>query len=125
MKICEKEQMNKPLPKLTLAEDFDDERDDPCTRGLSLLQVVVLRLIRRDAENAFGAALKGRISTYREINDSQLYGTIWRLEERGLLTVKERAKKSEKRGAPRKIYEITKRGQAALRLADALLGISR
>jgi DNA-binding PadR family transcriptional regulator len=79
----------------------------------------VLSGTQRLGPQAFGAKIHRDIEerTRRRVSINSIYGTLARLESRGLLRVREVATQSGAPGRPRRLVELTAAGWRALRSA--------
>lgn len=103
------------------------ERPPPLHRmsGLFLpeLELYVMLAIARLEPDAYGAAVRKEIDsrTARRVAIGALYATLNRLEDKGLISVRE-AREEGRRGRPRRYCSLTSSGTAALDHSLAMLG---
>ena len=91
-------------------------------RALGLVQVAILRVIDRDPDRAYGAAITEQVASAvgRELADAQVYVALQRLEQHGLIGSQVVPMPSQRsRGRPRKYYALTASGRRALESAGA------
>ena len=81
-------------------------------------QVVLLACIQL-GERAYGASLRQLLheEIQRDVAIGALYSTLERLEKKGMVTSKFGEATAERGGKPKRFFEVTAKGQAALKRA--------
>jgi DNA-binding PadR family transcriptional regulator len=100
----------------------DEEGTDVHAEIIGLVQAAVLRHIESNPERSYGFAIAEDVSKAigRDFSDAQIYVSLRRLEDRGLIAKREdypAASTPKMRGRPRKFYLVTSRGRKALQEA--------
>lgn len=80
-------------------------------------QVLILAILRLRQAGAYGVSIRNEISTHtqRDPSPGAIYTTLDRLEEKGFLKSFQGEATPERGGRAKRYYEVTAKGQAALR----------
>ncbi len=88
------------------------------------LEMYVMLAIARLQPDAYGAVVRQEIESRagRPVAIGALYTTLGRLEDKGLISIREVLPKEGERGRPRKYCALTQKGHAALEHSMFKLG---
>ena len=95
---------------------------------LGTFEQMILLAILQQGEVAHGPRISRELesSTGRSVSRGALYTTLDRLEQKGLLAVSTEPGGLERSGLPKRLYRVTPKGVAALRLSrKSLLNLWR
>lgn len=86
---------------------------------LGELQHVVMLAVARLGDSAYGGAIQNELAEVddRRVAVGTIYVTLVRLEDHGLVSSSEKRNESGSAGRPRRVFELTEEGWAALRAA--------
>jgi DNA-binding PadR family transcriptional regulator len=91
----------------------------------ALLLLATLHLSQRDAESAYGSAIRDELETRagRAVPRGSVYVTLDRLEEKGLLTSREGGTSATRGSRPRRLFQVTPAGIRAV--SDSVRAVVR
>lgn len=91
------------------------------TASLGEFEQIVLLAVLRLGENAYGVTILGEIAarTGREVSPGALYTTLHRMEDKGLVTLRDGSPTPERGGRAKRFVTVTREGRNALASAQA------